>query len=258
MYQFDHQSGKFIQTESANFYVEQHSSSDKRTIVFLHGGLGNIVDLNPIVNSLSADFHIVGIDFAGHGRSTYQDDYSFSYAQHQADVEYILAKLNIHQYTIIGFSDGGIVAYRLAAQHSDQVQQIITIGAQWQLEAQSLNILKSLTAKQWLTMFPESVTYYQQINAEPNFDKLVYRVVNHLWTDQSETGYPNRMLNLIKCPVLAMRGDQDHLLSLEELTALSKVLPKADIANIPYAGHALYEDDLQTCITLIQKALSRI
>ncbi|WP_419177517.1 alpha/beta fold hydrolase [Pseudoalteromonas luteoviolacea] len=52
----------------------------------------------------------------------------------QNDVLTILSFLKISQFSLFGFSDGGIVAYRIAVQYPEKVSRLITLGSQWRLE----------------------------------------------------------------------------------------------------------------------------
>jgi pimeloyl-ACP methyl ester carboxylesterase len=96
-------------------------------LLFLHGGFGSIEDFKTVVHSFTNDFHIIGIDSRGHGKSTLGID-QLNYERLQLEVESVLKHLQINEVSIIGFSDGGIVGYRLAAENNILVKKLITIG----------------------------------------------------------------------------------------------------------------------------------
>ncbi|MDR0420182.1 MAG: hypothetical protein LBH30_01835, partial [Prevotellaceae bacterium] len=67
---FNHQTGQYIEIDGANIYYEEIKNAGKPTLLLLHSGFGNIEDFNPILPMFANDYHIIGIDSRGHGKST--------------------------------------------------------------------------------------------------------------------------------------------------------------------------------------------
>ena len=234
---FDHISGNEIKIDDAVIYYEQIENKDKPALVFLHGGLGHIEELNTLLAGLCSEFHIIGIDTRGHGRSTLGTA-KLTYAKIQEDVEYVLESLNIKKASFVGFSDGGIVAYRIAAKGNIEVDRLITISATWTTDdiIATHDVLSSVTAESWKTKFPKWYDQYQLINPEKNFEKLVTSIKS-MWLDRNYSGHPNEKVNSINAPTLIIRGDEDHLLSRKSATELADHIRNSKLLNIPYASH---------------------
>lgn len=128
---FTHKTRQSIDINGAKIYFEEIEKSDKPVMLLLHGGLGDIEDMNPFVPYLYDQYRIIGIDTRGHGKSTLGDRL-LTYEQIASDVEAVLKQLNIDTVNIIGFSDGGIAAYRIAANGNIKVEKLIAIGSAWQ------------------------------------------------------------------------------------------------------------------------------
>lgn len=239
---FTHSSGQHLRIDDASLYFEVAGNPVGKPLLLLHGGLGNLTDFNGILSKLPEQFRFIGIDFRGHGKSTLGSS-PLNYQQYQADVEAVLAHLGIDSCSILGFSDGGIVAYRMAAKSPSSIEALVTLGAQWRLETDGpvFEMLSGLTPEMWVGMFPDSVRDYNAVNPAPNFDSLVKAVVA-LWTDTQPTGYPNAAIAKISAPTLIVRGDEDHLLSLSEATELREKIKGACFFNIPFAGHEAHKD----------------
>ncbi|BCS89248.1 alpha/beta fold hydrolase [Pseudodesulfovibrio sediminis] len=252
---FDHKSGHTLAVKGADIYYEIQGKADGKPLLLLHGGLGSMTDLNGFVGKLPTKYRMIAIDFRGHGKST-MGTAPLTYAQHQEDVEAVLTKLGITNVSILGVDDGGTVGYRMAASSPVKVRQLITLGSHWRLlpDDMALPILRSLTAKKWSKLFPESVAYYTKINPQPNFDALEKAVVG-LWTNVQPTGYPGESVCAIKAPVLIARGDDDHLFSLEEAAELRNRIAESGFLNIPYAGHAAYEAAPEVFISAVNAFL---
>ncbi|HJX26910.1 MAG TPA: alpha/beta hydrolase [Thermoanaerobaculia bacterium] len=238
---FDHLSGEHLEIDGAKIYYEVRGNREGPTLLFLHGGLGTIEDFNSILPDLSGDFRVVGIDSRGHGKSTLGSG-DLTYERIQKDVLRVLEHLGIDAVSIIGFSDGGIVAYRLAALTSPRVEKLVTIGGDWRLpEGPTREILSQVTGGSWRAEFPEAHEVYRQHNPEPDFDAFVQSVVK-MWLDPGASGYPNEAVRNISCPLLIVRGDDDHLVPLKGDVELRGMIEGSKLLNIPFAGHSAFED----------------
>src|SRR5699024_10521801 len=166
-------------------------SERKPVLLFLHGGFGSIEDFNSIVDYLSKDYRIIGIDNRGHGKSTL-GRLDLTYEQIQKDVEQVIEHLNIDKLNIIGFSDGGIVGYRLASMTSTPIERLVTIGADWHVKYLETvrDIFSSITSESWRKKFPETYELYQKVNPEPDFERFTKANIN-MWTDTSSSGLPS-------------------------------------------------------------------
>lgn len=242
MIAFTHASGQYLTIGNAQIYFEVAGNPTGKPLVLLHGGMGNLTDFNGILSQLPNQFLFVGIDFRGHGKSTLGSA-RLTYQQHQADVVAVLAHLNIEDCCVLGFSDGGIVAYRMAAATPSTVEALVALGAHWRLDPGDpvFARLSAVTPEKWISMFPDSVAYYKATNPAPDFDALVKAVVS-LWTDTEASGYPNASVRQITVPSLIVRGDEDHLFSLNDVAVLREHIKGAAFFNIPFAGHEAHKD----------------
>jgi len=235
--EFNHKTGKYIEVDEADIYYEEIENRGKPTLLFLHGGFGNIEDFNSIVPMFANDYHIVGIDSRGHGKSTLGTG-QLTYKRLQLDVEAVINHLQLKDIHIIGFSDGGIIAYRLAAANGIPLRKIITIGATWSLSDAELmeTIVADITLEQWKEYFFDS---YPLLNPEPDFERFV-RCVLEMWTDKTEDGYPLESVENITVPTLIIRGNDDNSMPLESAVELTGKIKKSVLFNIPFAPHDAY------------------
>lgn len=237
----NHQSGEFFNLDDARIYYETTGAPNGPSLILLHGGLGSLEDFYPIVERLSDSFHLIAVDMRGHGRSALGVR-PLTYQQHQLDIQALIAHLGLQEYSLLGFSDGGIVAYRIAVGN-EAVRALVTVGAQWRIspEDPSFEMLAGVTVEMWAGMFPDAPKEYATLNPGGSFDKLVESCVG-LWTDVSPTGYPRDAIEGIDCPTLILRGDGDFLFSLAEAAEAQQKISGASFGNIPFASHAAMED----------------
>ncbi|MDR3141521.1 MAG: alpha/beta hydrolase [Tannerellaceae bacterium] len=230
---FNHKTGKYLEVDGANIYCEEIENAGKPTLLFLHGGFGNIEDFNSILPMFADDYHIAGIDSRGHGKSTLGTG-KLTYKRLQLDVEAVVNHLQLKDIDIIGFSDGGIIAYRLAAANRIPVRKIVTVGATWSLSDAELvgEIMDDLAPDVWKAI----VDSYQLHNPEPDVDRPVERIVE-MWTDKTEDGYPLESVENITVPTLIIRGNDDNSFPLESAVELAAKIKKSALFNIPFAPH---------------------
>lgn len=252
---FNHFSGNYLNIDGAKIYYEEAGNKNKPVLFMMHGGFENIENLNPLAAYLINDFCIIGMDTRGHGKSTSGTD-KLSYERIQLDAEGILNHLKIKTTSILGFSDGGIVGYRLAAAKKVNVNKLITIGASWCENDITLaeDILKSITPESAKEYFPKDVEMYFALNPEPDFEQFTELVVN-MWTDKTESGHPGENVQHIEAETLILRGEDDFLVSLESLVELKKRIKKSLLANIPFAGHQVYPEQPQITESIIKQFL---
>lgn len=257
MNKFDHQKGQHFSIGEVKIYYEEIGNPDKPVLVFLHGGLGNIEDFNAVVPLLGDDFRIIGIDSRGQGKSSLGAE-DLTYKRIQLDVEALLESLNVNDITIIGFSDGGTISYRMAIESTIRIKKVVTIGATWNImdSLSTEEIFLNITADSWKEKFPESFDSYQRLNPEPDFEKLIKSMIG-LWLDKTTTGFPNENVSKINCPTLIVRGDQDHLFSRESVCQVADLIDNAAFLNIPFAGHLAHEDQLKIFFNTLKQFLDK-
>jgi pimeloyl-ACP methyl ester carboxylesterase len=250
--QFDHQQGEYLALQDASIYYETIGNKEKPALVLLHGGGQEMEMFNGLLPFFINHFYIIGIDTRGHGKSNIGK--ILNYKQIQQDVEFVIKTLNIEAVNLLGFSDGGVVAYKIAIEQNIKVKKLITIGASWHIQ-DSLdveNLMKSITGEYWKNKFPEMYQQYMVLNPDKEFDIFIKKLID-MWLDNTENGFPCEKVQQITCPTLLIRGDQDIFLTRESISKLAHLISGSQVCNIPFAGHAVYENQLDVIILVIKQ-----
>jgi pimeloyl-ACP methyl ester carboxylesterase len=252
--EFNHKTGKYLEVDGADIYYEEIENAGKPTLLFLHGGFGNIEDFNSVLRMFANDYYIVGIDSRGHGKSTFGTG-GLTYERLQLDVEAVANYLQLKDIHIIGFSDGGIIAYRLAAANRIPIQKIITIGATWSLSDAEL-VEKIMTDMMTHEGWKEIFNFYQLHNPHPDVDRPVEGVIE-MWTDRTKDGYPQQSVENITVPTLIIRGNDDNSFPLESAVELAFKIEKSVLFNIPFAPHDAHNKYPQMFETVVKEFLTK-
>ncbi|EIN3722037.1 alpha/beta fold hydrolase [Serratia marcescens] len=252
MNKFTHNNGAYFKSNGANIYYEITGTTDGIPILFLHGGMLNIESFNHLLSFLPESYMYIGMDTRGHGASTF--DGNLSYKILCEDVEQLLLHLNIKKIDIIGHSDGGTVAMKLAIANPHLVNSLVLIGAQHCLDETdpAIEMYESITPELWEHEFKKDVEYYNEINREPNLGKII-SAIKTMWLDRSADSYPNEAIKNVTCDSLVIHGDDDFLVSRKQITQLADILKKSHFSNIPFSNHSVHEEKPDVVASLIKE-----
>lgn len=252
---FTHTTGRMVASDDTEIYVEEIGNPGGPVLLMLHGGFGTIEDFNSITPFLSSHFRLIGIDSRGHGRSSLGNT-KLSYKTLTDDLKTVINALDLREFIIFGFSDGGVVAYRYAAGKDARLQKVITVGASWEMNENEpcWEMISGMTGEAWKGMFPASHDTYMRLNPKPDYDAFSMSVVS-MWTDLSPNGHPEKSMRDIAADMLVIRGDNDFLTNLESMTRLKAMNNKVNFLNVPFAEHVAFDESPEIFLQAIGKFL---
>jgi pimeloyl-ACP methyl ester carboxylesterase len=252
---FNHTAGRLVASGDARIYIEEIGNANAPVLIMLHGGFGTIEDFNNITPTLGQHFRLIGIDSRGHGRSSLGSA-KLSYKVLESDLAAVIDDLGLREFSLFGFSDGGITAYRYAVGKDQRLQKVITVGASWEMNETEpcWEIISGMTGEVWKGMFPASYHAYLRLNPQPEYDKFAARVVN-MWTDLSVDGHPGESMGEIDAEILVIRGDNDFLTSLESMARLKSLSDRVNLLNVPFAEHTAFDESPDIVLHAVAKFL---
>lgn len=253
---FNHTTGHIVSCGDAKIYVEENGNPELPVLLMLHGGFGTIEDFNRIVPALSSRFRLVGIDSRGHGKSSLGTT-KLSYKLLTDDLAKVINSMQLKEFSILGFSDGGITAYRYAARKDPRLHKIVTVGSSWEMSENdpAWAMISGMTGEIWKNMFPSSYEIYMRLNPTPDFDRFAAAVVG-MWTDLSPDGHPGMLMGQIDNEMLIVRGDNDPLTTLDSMTKLRSVTKNMSFLNIPFAEHVAFDDAPEVFLQTVSRFFS--
>ncbi|HEX6789698.1 MAG TPA: alpha/beta hydrolase, partial [Candidatus Krumholzibacteria bacterium] len=96
-------------------------------LLLLHGGLGSIDMFDPILPALAKDRQVIAVDLHGHGR-TPLGNRTINLVDMGDDMASLLELLKFTKVDVFGYSMGGGVAFRMAAQHPERVRRLVLVS----------------------------------------------------------------------------------------------------------------------------------
>jgi pimeloyl-ACP methyl ester carboxylesterase len=114
-------------------------------LLALHGWLDNAASFDRLAPLLCEHFHIVAIDFPGHGRSDWRAPGAwYHYIDYPGDVLAAVEALGWQRFSLLGHSLGGTVASVLAAVVPQRVDRLLLIEALGPLAGEAEHALGQL------------------------------------------------------------------------------------------------------------------
>ncbi|HMJ70871.1 MAG TPA: alpha/beta hydrolase [Cyclobacteriaceae bacterium] len=225
--------GKYFNVGDAKLYYEIYGTG--APIVLLHGGVyGGIDEFEPFITRLSEKFQVICIATRGHGKSEIGKG-PFTWQQRGDDAYKVIRSITKDSVMVLGFSDGGFSAYKLAASYPDVVKRMIVIGAGDRAKGTAE---KNEYSKDML--LAQSKEYFEnrlKIMPEPDRWNECLGYLNKLYNDDVLS---TETFSKIKCPTLIMAGDRDHGHSVEKCTIVHRNIKNSQLSIVPDCGHVVF------------------
>lgn len=223
----------------------------KRDILLLHGALGTKSQFDRLIEALSDSFVVHTLNFEGHGVRVSHRDFSVKHFA-QNVLEY-LNNNEIKSAVVFGFSMGGYVALRLALDHPERVQKILTLGTKldWTLESanKEVRMLNPAKIKDKVPHFAEKLMKdHSAIGWEAVLSKTASMMIN-LGTS---TALTQKDFEGISVPVTLGRGSDDAMVSEEETLSVSQIIAQGQMVTLPETKHPIERVGLNVLVDFIK------
>lgn len=233
----------YVQAKDAKLYYEVYGKG--QPVVLLHGGIfGSTIEMTDFIDHLKQNYQVIAISTRGHGKSELGSE-ALTLEQRADDVMAVVNATTKDSVSVIGFSDGGYTAYKLASMYPGRVKKMVVIGAG---EVKPGIRDFTLTSQQALAMDP---TYWkQQLKLMPDpkrLDDLFTQITNCY----NNVTVSKELLNTIKCPVLVMAGDHDNGNPVERVVSAARYISNSFISIIPNTGHGCFLENFNAAWAVI-------
>jgi pimeloyl-ACP methyl ester carboxylesterase len=118
--------GQYAEVNGIKLYYETHGAG--RPMILLHGGLMSGEMFGPVLPLLAERHQVVTVDLQGHGR-TADIDRPIDVALMAGDIAALIDHLRLDKPDIVGYSLGGGVAMRTAAQYPAKIRRLVAASA---------------------------------------------------------------------------------------------------------------------------------
>lgn len=229
--------GEYAEIHGIKMYYEVHGEGTP--LVLLHGGTSTIqTSFAAQIPVLSRNHRVIAIEQMGHGHTGDVAGRELSYEGMTEDTAALLIHLGIQNADIVGWSDGGQLALRLAFTHPELVRRAVASGVGFgAVTPQVQQAMRVLSAEHWPAEVRDEYARVSPDGAQHwpvFFDK-----VRTMWAKPS-WGFTEQDLGKIKAPVLIVGGDRDFT-RVEESTRIFRMIPGASLAILPGTDHFTFQ-----------------
>ena len=226
-----------LKVDGADIYYARYGKGDP--VILLHGGLGNSDHwANQVPALVDANHEVITIDARGEGRSTHTAKQP-SYDQMATDTLAVMDELKLDKAALVGWSDGGEVAMKLAIAHPDRVAKLFVFGANYNSEGSKPR--RNAPSATFTAYAVKCKTDYLKLSKTPKqFDELVDWLLP-IW--RNPMGFTKDQLRGIQAPTVIADGDHDEVIQMVQIEEMSKLIPHARLEVFKDASHfALWQD----------------
>lgn len=234
--------GSYVRANGINIYYEQRGSGEP--LLLLHGGTGTCRWFDGHVALLAEHFQVFALDSRGHGK-TDNPTGKLSYRTMCDDVAALIQELQLEQPLLVGFSDGAQIALEIGIRYPQLTRALILSG-----------VYSRLTESAMRSMYAFGVEGPQKVNYERMERDLRGLVqfwqaehtgqgrgswrtlldqISEMW--YAPLGYVEADLRGVTAPTLIASGDRDGFIPVEEALYMYRLMPNAELAITPNAGH---------------------
>jgi len=263
---------QYVETGGIRFAYRRFGRADGVPLICLQHFSGHMDSWDPaVVNALARDRPVVVFDNAGVGKSSGQTPDNV--AQMTADARRFLAALGVERVDLLGYSLGGFIAQKLAADFADLVRRLVLVGTAPQGgEEHLLAVLKEAYAHKEapdprLPLFftpsqasqAAGLAFLKRSRArtadrDPDSGKAITDPQARALIAWCATKDPqNSILKSIRQPALVVSGSNDTMLPDQNAYFLFKHLSNARLVLLPDSGHGVlfqYPELFVTQVTL--------
>jgi pimeloyl-ACP methyl ester carboxylesterase len=204
-------------------------------LLILHGGVfGYIDEFEYLIPKLIDKYQVICLATRGHVKSDIGTE-PFTFEQRANDAYKLIRLLDIEKVTVIGFSDGGLSAYKLASIYPEVVEKMVVMGA-GDMPSRDEPGTSSYSADSLMKNFGDYFTKRVANMPEPDRWNESLQMINDLYnySYMSEDTFKK-----IKCPVLVMSGDGYEFASPEKCIAAHRFISDSQLSIIPGCGHVI-------------------
>jgi pimeloyl-ACP methyl ester carboxylesterase len=243
-------------------YLEWGVNDGRPTVLCVHGLTRNAHDFDRLAERLARRYRVISVDVVGRGGSEWlKDPAHYSYAQYQADMNALIARLDVERVHWVGTSMGGLVGMFMAAAANaplaslfmndvgpiipkEALQRIADyVGLENRfstLEAFERNMRKvhapfgPLTEEEWAHLVRYGHRRLPDGTFAPAYDPAIAENVKKGVGDIDLWNFWDR----IAISTLVFRGADSDLLTAATAQEMTRRGPRARIVQLPDIGHA--------------------
>jgi pimeloyl-ACP methyl ester carboxylesterase len=283
---------RFYTSQRLKLHYADWGNPTAPPLLLLHGGRDHCRSWDWVAARLCRDWHVIALDWRGHGDSAWSPDGSYASTSFIYDLAQLIHQLKLEPVSIVAHSYGGNISLRYAGIYPDKVRQIVAIeGLGWSPKILAERASKPVEErmKAWiegkrgragkeLKRYPTLVAAaarMREANAHLSEEQVIHLTEHGVVTNEDGSyswkfdrhfrSWPpydipdadvHRLWRRITCPALMIYGKQSNASNpLED--GRSQHFSTARFELVDGAGHWVHHDRLDTFMDMASGFLRR-
>ncbi|MCG2578042.1 alpha/beta hydrolase [Dechloromonas sp. XY25] len=241
-------------------YRDYPATTDNRPpILLLHEGLGSVAMWRHFPEKLAAatGCRVVVWSRAGYGGSEPHPEARTPRYMHREGEEMLpafLAALGIERPVLVGHSDGGSIALIFAGAFPDVPRGVAVMAPHEFVEDVTLAGIREARTAWATTDLPTKLARYHHERTP-----LVFADWNDTWLSPEFRDWNiEDYLPRIKCPVLAIQGEDDEYATMHQIDVIAEQVPGSELLKLPTCGHSPHRDQEAAVLAALSAFIGKI
>ena len=260
---------KFLElSDGSLIHFRDEGNKKGKVILLIHGFNGSLFNYEPMVPFLTDEYRVISLDLPAHGLTGAVKSDLYSHEGFEKVIVEVVKLLGINKFYFVGHSMGGMIAWRYALKHLDQLSGLIIIGSPFIANEEEYKDFQSVNAPpaafeiieskffrralEYVTprlLVKEGVSqtvYDQSIVTDELVDQFHdiilmegTRLAIGMLVEDHEDDFianPNDLKN-ISIPSLILHGEEDNLVDIRFVEHFIDQIPNVRLISYPNVGH---------------------
>ena len=228
----------YLDVNDIHLYYEEQGAG--APLVLLHGGTGALEAdsgwgrLTPL---FAERYRVISVEHRGHGR-TDNPTGRLDYALLADDLAAFIDRLGLAPAHVAGMSDGGIGALELGLTRPHLARTLVGVGVNYRVDERIRATLSTFTPgaiERDNPAWAAELARLHDPHHHPGYWRELVRQVAA--TAAASPTYTDDDLRRIATPALLIAGEDDPIGNLEQLVAMKRLIPGAEILVVNHAWH---------------------
>ena len=262
-----------MEVDGLRLHYKESGPKDAPALLLLHGFGSSLQTWDEWSLKLESSYRVIRLDLPGFGLTGASPVHDYSEETDVAILTHFVDKLGLNQFSVIGHSMGGKMAWSLAASQPNRVKALVLMAPDGFPEAKDIGIkpyevpaimglMKYFLPKYFVQKSIEPAfadakalngalinRYYDMLRAPGVRGAILDRSNQTIYTD------PVPRLKNIKAPTLLLWGEQDQMIPSANAQSYSGILSNSTTIVVPDLGHLLQEEQAEKGLAVVKQFL---
>jgi pimeloyl-ACP methyl ester carboxylesterase len=266
----------FVEAGGLRLHYLDYGTAGRPSILCVHGGAAHGHWFDFFAPGFVADFHVRALDFRGHGDSQWMTPPSYTYELYASDLAEVVAKLDLHDFVLLGHSMGGLVSLLYAATYPGRARALIIVDSTLRMAEDRVAMLRHVGSRPG-SRYATHAEFLSRYRLRPDGTTAASEIIRHLaerggrqlpdgsWTHKFDRNvYAQRdsidgirYCSQLTIPTLVVKGGRSPRVTSALFAEAKARCPHLELAEVPHADHHVFLDNPPGFERVVKAFLSR-